>query len=58
MRMIRGAFDSIYYPPIVHTMSFLPKTKHKFHAKYQILDTPSQNGTWDDALKEMATIAT
>ena len=39
IRIIGWASNSIYKPLMVHTVSFLPKTNFKFHAKYQILGT-------------------
>ncbi len=37
MRMNGGALGSIYKHLLVYTMSFLPQTTLKFHAKDQIL---------------------
>ena len=41
--IIRGTFDNIWKPLIVHIISFLPITNIKFHAKYQIVSTLSEH---------------
>ena len=41
--IIRGTFDNIWKPLIVHIISFLPIANIKFHAKYQIVSTLSEH---------------
>ena len=46
VKMVKGAFDRIYEPLMIHNMLFLPTTNLKFHPKFQFSGILSTKGMW------------